>query len=244
MHITLGKCPSSDKSMRCKHGRHYHQYSFDTLLLTAIISSSTVGCADGGRWSRSNRGDMHHLYLSYLISIFHIGVGSEVKKFYEFRVLTFDACEMSLRLFLVGMVLHAYISWQCSYAGAWWHLILYTNMNETGTQTKHRWTEVKKNLCCKRSDCPFISAFQRCWLDVALVRATFWRVTQRIMHMFLAEEPKRPSISFKVHSNAVLTRWTLANYIPTLFLPSWKCRLSTFNIQLQWVYPPSYLFGA
>ena len=78
--------------------------------LTAIVSSSTVGCADGGRWSRSNHGDMHRLYLSYFISIFHIGVGSEVKKFYEIRILTFDACEMSLRLFSVGMVLRAYIS--------------------------------------------------------------------------------------------------------------------------------------
>ena len=110
MHIALGKCPSSDKSMRRKHGRHYHRYSFDALLLTAIVSPSTVGCADGGRWSRGNRGDMHRLYLSYLISIFHIGVGREVEKFYEIRVLTFDACEMSLRLFSVGMVLRVYIS--------------------------------------------------------------------------------------------------------------------------------------
>jgi len=63
--VRMSDCSSSDKGVRRKHGRHYHRNSVDTFLLTAIVPPSTVGCAGGGRWSRSNHGDMHCLYLRY-----------------------------------------------------------------------------------------------------------------------------------------------------------------------------------
>jgi hypothetical protein len=44
----------------------------NVFLPTEIVAPSTVGCANGGRWSRSNRGDMHRLYFSYLIADFFI----------------------------------------------------------------------------------------------------------------------------------------------------------------------------
>ena len=51
MHIAvrLDVCPSSDKGVRRKHGRHDHRYSVGNIFLpTEIVASSTVGCADGG----------------------------------------------------------------------------------------------------------------------------------------------------------------------------------------------------
>ena len=71
--VRLDICPSSDKGVRRKHGRHDHRYSVGNAFLpTEIVAPSTVGSADGGRWLRSNRGDMHPSRhpspLSYLIA--------------------------------------------------------------------------------------------------------------------------------------------------------------------------------
>jgi hypothetical protein len=63
MHIALDKCPSSDKGVRRKHGRHYHRYSVDTFLLIAIVSPSTVVCGDGGQGATV--GTCFALYLCY-----------------------------------------------------------------------------------------------------------------------------------------------------------------------------------
>jgi len=108
--VRMSDCSSSDKGVRRKHGRHYHQYSVDTFLLTEIVAPSTVGCADGGRWSRSNRGDMHRLYLPYQFLIPYWGRDIRSGKFCEIRVLASGAYEMPFRLFSVGMALRAYIS--------------------------------------------------------------------------------------------------------------------------------------
>jgi hypothetical protein len=81
---------------------------------------------------------------------------------------------------------------------------------------EHGRTEVKKNLFCKRSDCPSLPAFQRCGLDVALEL----RVTQ------------------SYHAQIIPRR--RAEMAVNIFRSLQKCRIDPLNCQIS---PCSCLLG-